>query len=89
MSDLTPHQRIDALVPRIAAVEEWMEGFKLQMTDVSNEVQANTRLTEEIHGDTKEIIEAVRWMGTTKKYLIHFSGFVIAVAGIGKALGFY
>lgn len=32
-----------------------MENFKLQMVDVGNEVKANTRLTEEIHGRTDEM----------------------------------
>lgn len=34
-----------------------MEGFKLQMTDVGNEVKANTRLTEDIHGKTDEMFQ--------------------------------
>lgn len=50
-------ERIDVLATRVDAVEQWMEGFKLQMTDVGNEVKANTRLTEEIHGRNEEMYE--------------------------------
>lgn len=82
------HQRIDAILPRISALEGWMEDFKLQMTDVGNEVKANTTLTEEIHGDTKDIIEAVRWMSTTRRYLVHGCAVVVAVAGVAKLFGF-
>ena len=86
-SDATAHERIDALLTRMDSVEKWMEAFKLQMTDVGNEVKANTRLTEEIHGDTKDIIEAMRWVNTTRKYLIGAAALVAAVVGAIKAIG--
>lgn len=85
--DGTAHERLDALVTRMDAVERWMEGFKLQMTEVGAEVKANTRLTEEIHGDTKDLVEAMRWVGTTRRYVIHACGIVVAVAGVAKLFG--
>lgn len=86
--EVSAHQRIDAMLPRIASLEQWAEGFKLQMTDVANEVKANTRLTEEVHGNTSELIETMadlkvlgRWgkraaMGA--KYLTYLLGFLAA-----------
>lgn len=60
MSSLPIPERIESIETRLRSVEEWMEGFKLQMTDVGNEVKANTRLTEETHGRTEEVYEFLR-----------------------------
>lgn len=57
MNRLAVHERIDAIVTRVDALEEWMEAFKLQMTDVGNEVKAITRLTEETHGTAQEVYD--------------------------------
>lgn len=86
-SDIEVQARIGSLETRMDSAEEWLEGFKLQVTDVRNEVRANTALTEEIHGDTKDIIEAVRWMNTTRKYAVHACGAIVAVAGVAKLFG--
>jgi hypothetical protein len=77
------HERIDSLVMRVNALEQWMEDFKLKWADTVNEIKANTRLTEEIHGDTKDIIDAVRWISTTKKVVV---AVFVGVSGAAGAI---
>lgn len=50
---------LEALDTRVTALEGVMEDFKLQISDVGNEVRANTRLTEEIHSNTADLVEAI------------------------------
>jgi hypothetical protein len=89
MASIDPHQRIDAMHTRVAALEQWAEGFKLQMNDAVNEIQANTRLTEEIHSNTHELIETMadlkalgRWgrrAATASKYAASFVALIASV----------
>lgn len=50
------HQRrgdltLETLDTRVSALEEGYHDLRRQITDAANEVRANTRLTEEIHGE--------------------------------------
>lgn len=63
MTDITDsedrplHERVAALNTRLTSVEQWMDSFKAQMTDAVSEIQANTALTEDIHGKTNDMFE--------------------------------
>jgi hypothetical protein len=50
-------QELAGLKTRVKSVEEWMEAFKLQMTNAVNEIQANTAITEQTQGRTEEIYD--------------------------------
>jgi hypothetical protein len=88
LNEATAHERIDAIHTRLIAVEGWMEAVKLQMMDVGNEVKANTRLTEDIHSNTHELIETMadlkvlgRWgkrAAIGAKYLTYIGGVIAA-----------
>lgn len=69
-------ERINALDTRLRSVEGWMESFKVQMTDVGNEVKANTRLTEETHGRSEEMYE----------FLLPARNFFKAIGVLGNGL---
>lgn len=94
MSPEDAHDRIEAILPRIDALEKWAESFKLQMTDVGNEVKANTRLTEEIHSNTHELIETMadlkalgRW-GKRAAVFSKYAAYVMAAIAAAWALFF-
>jgi hypothetical protein len=88
-SDAFIQERIDSLATRMDAVEQWAESFELKMSDVGNEVKANTALTEEIHGKTDDIFQIVTAArgafkvldaaGKLAKPLIYVGGFAAAV----------
>jgi hypothetical protein len=80
----------------VTALEGWAEDLKLQLIDVAAEVKANTRLTEDIHGDTAALVEFAgdlkvfsRWgkrLGTFAKYatpVLLFFGAVWALITTG------
>lgn len=48
---------IRGIKTRLDSVESWMDGFKTQMLNAVNEIQANTALTEQTQGRTEEIYE--------------------------------
>lgn len=86
-SDAFIHARIDGIDARLKSVEGWAENFEIKMVDVGIEVKANTRLTEEIHGNTMELVELGRWVKTSRRYAISACGVVIAVGGVLKLFG--
>jgi len=71
---------LETLDVRVSALEEGLG-------EAVREIQANTRLTEEIHGDTKDIIEAVKWMSTTKRLAIFCAATIGGLAGLITAVG--
>lgn len=92
--EASAHERIDGLVTRMDSVERWMEGFKLQMNNVGEEVRANTRLTEEIHGNTSELVETMadlktlgRW-GKRAAIFSKYVAYVVALFGAAWAFVF-
>lgn len=50
---------LETLDTRVTALEGVMESFQLQIVEVGREVKANTRLTEDIHGNTADLVEAI------------------------------
>lgn len=51
---------LDTLHTRVRALEERMETFDFEQRQIKSELQSNTRLTEDIHGDLAGIVEFVR-----------------------------
>lgn len=47
---------LETLDLRVAAIEEWREAFVHDFQRYTTELQSNTALTEEIHGDTKGLV---------------------------------
>jgi len=81
-------ERLDSLELRVTAIEEGMQVIRLEMKHAASELQENTFLTEEIHGNTQTIIEAVKataalWNFATRwgKRLAVFMKYVGYVAG--------
>lgn len=60
---MTPRRRkhdvvsLETLDLRVAALEDGMEEMRLQVSSAVSEIQASTALVEEIHGDTKGLVE--------------------------------
>jgi hypothetical protein len=75
---------VQALAVRVSGLEGRMETVERAVRTNSLELQANTRLTKQVHemaerteGNTMEIVNAVKWLSTTKKLV------VVLVAGVG------
>lgn len=84
----------DGMHRRVSVLERWKETFSHDFNELKAEVQSNTRITEEIHGNTEDIVQAVKWLSTTKKLvLVIFAGVtgacgaIIAAIHALKALG--
>jgi hypothetical protein len=76
-------ERLRSLETRMGSAELWMDDFRLKWADAVREIRQNTALTEEIHGDTKDIVEAVKWISTAKRLCISI---VLGVAGVTGAI---
>lgn len=50
---------LETLDTRVSALEEGYHDLRRQITDTANEVRANTRLTEEIHGEVGTLQESM------------------------------
>lgn len=84
----------DGMHRRVSILEKWKETFSHDFNELKSEVQSNTRLTEEIHGNTMDIVQAVKWLSTTKKLVLvifasvtGISGAIVAAFHALKALG--
>lgn len=92
-ADDFPHERrapsLRALDTRLRAVESWMDSFRLEMGNVASEVQANTRLTEEIHGKTEEMYGIFDTARNGFNVLASIGNFLVRVGQYGvRALEF-
>lgn len=84
--DAEVRERIDALTTRVTALEGWMEDFNLKWADTVSEIQANTRLTEDIHGRSDEMYEFLlpavnffKLLGAIGTGCIRVGRFIVAV----------
>lgn len=84
---------LETLNTRVSALEERMDVFDFEQRQIKAELQSNTALTEEIHGDTKELVAATKWLSTTKYLMLTVfiavsgaSGAIVAVSQAYKAL---
>ncbi len=74
---------LETLDQRVAALEEGMEAFRHDLGEAVREIQANTALTEDIHGDTADIVEVmsdikvmVKWGKRLWRPMLVFVGFI-------------
>lgn len=72
---------VETLDVRVTALEEGMHAVRRDMADAVREIQSNTRLTEEIQGSVETIVDAVKWLSTTKRLL------VVVFAGVTGTCG--
>lgn len=88
---------VAALAVRVKALEDRMDVFDHELKRNTTELLANTRLTEEIHGNTEAIIEAVqgakklwdflnRWGGRFKRWSYSTAKYVAVIAGAFTAV---
>lgn len=71
----------NGLHQRVQILEEWKETFSHDFNELKAEVRSNTKLTEEIHGNTTDIVEAVKWLSTTKKLVLVIFASVTGISG--------
>lgn len=79
---------LETLDLRVTALEAGMESIRHDLTQTVSEIQANTRLTEEVHGNTAELIQAMgdlkvlgRWgkrLAIAAKYGTYVLAFIAA-----------
>lgn len=79
--------RVGSLEGRVTVLEQGLNSNTL-------ELRANTVLTQQVHTNTEAIVEAVKWMATTKRFMYSTGKWVgavgggfIAVAGVAKLFG--
>jgi hypothetical protein len=85
---------VETLDVRVTALEEGLHGVRKDMADVTREIQSNTALTEQIQGSVETIVDAVKWLSTTKRLLLVVfagvtctSGAIVAAVSALHALG--
>lgn len=81
-SDSFIHERIDSLSTRLDSVEKWAESFEYKMVNVGNEVQANTALTEDIHGKTDEMYQMFAAARNAFRMLTSIANFGLRLGGL-------
>lgn len=81
---------VAALSVRVSGLERRMENVEKAQTENTRELQANTQLTkqahamiEEVRQNTVDIVEAVKWLSTSRKVI--FAG-VTGTAGTAGAI---
>lgn len=84
---------VSALAVRVTVLEQRMERFDDALRQNTVELKSNTRLTEEIHGNTEDIIEAVKatkafWEFASRwgKRFAIFAKYASYVVGLGVAV---
>jgi hypothetical protein len=77
---------VAALAFRVNRLESRMELVERGLKVNSRELNANTALTKQVHAmaerteqNTKDIVQAVQWLSTTKKIVI---GLVVGIGGL-------
>jgi hypothetical protein len=94
---------VAALSVRVTGLERRMQSVEMQQAANNRELAANTALTKQVHSavelisqNTADIIEATKWLSTSKKIAVGGSavvgaiaGAIAAVAAVGKAMGFW
>lgn len=84
---------VAALGVRVQGLEGRMQVVELEVRTNSRELEANTRLTRQVHEmaervekNTGEIVAATIWLSTTKKIVIALVAGVGGVAAAGTAV---
>jgi hypothetical protein len=85
-----------SLSVRVGILEERVHDIDRRVADNTLELQANTLLTKQVHKNTEDIVDAVKWMNTTKKLGIAavagiggLAGAAVAVQAAGKSFGWW
>lgn len=87
---------VEALAVRVTGLEGRVESLERDLKDNTVELRANTTLTKQVHTNTETIVEAVKWISTTKKVAIAgiaglggLAGAAVAVQAAGKSFGWW
>jgi hypothetical protein len=78
---------LESLDTRVTALEGLVETVRLDMANAVREIQANTALTEDIHGNTADIVEVmqdvkvlVKWGKRLARPVAYVFAFGIAIS---------
>lgn len=85
----TSDPNIAALALRVDALERRMETFSHEQRQITTALESNTRLTEDIHGNTADIVEAMsdlKVLGRWGKRIAIVSKYIGIVAGAVAAV---
>lgn len=92
-----------ALAVRVDGLERRMGNVELQQVSMNRELAANTVLTRQVHEmaerteqNTKDMVDAIRWISTSKRVIVSCvagvggaAGAVVAINAAGKAFGWW